>query len=101
VNEAALWLLKKMYQPEVYYQKAGVMLSELVPQEGRQTDLFAYSCAKNRSGSLMDTVDKINGKYRRSTVHLASEGVDGSWSMRRSFKSLNYTGDWDELPAVS
>ena len=42
-RDAALWLLKKMYQPEVYYQKAGVMLSELVPHEGQQTDLFAYS----------------------------------------------------------
>jgi DNA polymerase V len=49
----------------------------------------------------MDTVDKINGKYRRSTIHLASEGVGRTWSMRRSVKSTNYTGDWDELPAVS
>jgi len=38
VNEAAPGLLKKLYQPEVYYQKAGEMLSELVPQGGQQTD---------------------------------------------------------------
>ena len=48
----------------------------------------------------MDTVDQINSKYRRSTIHLASEGVDRTWSMRRSFKSPNYTGDWNELPVV-
>jgi DNA polymerase V len=101
ITNAALWLLKKMYQPEVYYQKAGVMLSELVPQQGRQIDMFAYSSVGNRSGRLMDTVDRINGKYRRSTVHLASEGVDRTWSMRRSFKSPNYPGDWSELPVVS
>lgn len=100
ITNAALWLLKKMYQPEVYYQKAGVMLSELVPEEGRQMDFFAYSSAKNRSGRLMDTVDRINRKYQRSTIHLASEGVDRSWSMRRSFKSPNYTGGWNELPVV-
>ena len=41
ITNAALWLLKKMYRPEVYYQKAGVMLSELVPEGGQQTDLFA------------------------------------------------------------
>lgn len=101
ITNAALWLLKKMYQPEVYYQKVGVMLSELVPQEGQQIDLFTYSYTSNKSGRLMDTLDKINSKYRRSTIHLASEGVDRTWSMRRSFKSPNYTGDWDELPAVS
>jgi DNA polymerase V len=101
VNEAAPWLLKKLYQPEVYYQKAGVMLSELVPQGGQQTDRFAYSSSSNKAGrALMDKVDQINKKYRRSTIHLASEGLDRTWSMRHSFKSPNYTGDWDELPAV-
>lgn len=49
----------------------------------------------------MDVVDRINSKYRRSTIRLASEGIDRTWPMRRSFKSPNYTGDWDELPAVS
>ena len=101
ITNAAVWLLKKMYQPEVYYQKAGVMLSELVPEAGQQTDLFAYSFSSNKSGRLMDTLDSINRKFRRSTVHLASEGVDRPWSMRRSFKSSNYTGDWNELPMVS
>ncbi|WP_411555598.1 DUF4113 domain-containing protein [Nitrosospira sp. Is2] len=92
--------MKRIYLPEVYYQKSGVMLSELVLQEGRQIDMFAYSPSGNKSGRLMDTVDRINGKYRRSTIHLASEGVDSTWSMRRSFKSPNYTGDWSELPVV-
>ena len=101
ITNAAVWLLKKMYQPEVYYQKAGVMLSELVPEAGQQTDLFAYSFSSNKSGRLMDTLDSINRKFRRSTVHLASEGIDRPWSMRRSFKSSNYTGDWNELPMVS
>ncbi|WON75125.1 DUF4113 domain-containing protein [Nitrosospira sp. Is2] len=49
----------------------------------------------------MDTVDRINRKYQRSTIHLASEGVDRSWSMRRSFNGPNYTGDWNELPVVT
>ncbi|WON72906.1 Y-family DNA polymerase [Nitrosospira sp. Is2] len=101
ITNAALWLLKKIYRPDVYYQKAGVMLWDLVPQAGKQADLLEFSAASNRSGKLMDTVDKINGKYRRSTIHLASEGVDHTWSMRRSFKSPNYTGDWNALPVVS
>jgi DNA polymerase V len=100
ITNAALWLLKKMYQADVYYQKAGVMLSELVPHGGQQTDLLGFSSTSNRSGKLMDVVDQINSKYRRSTVHLASEGVDRTWSMRRSFKSPNYTGDWKELPVA-
>jgi DNA polymerase V len=101
ITNAALWLLKKIYRPQVYYQKAGVMLSELVPKEGQQTDLFSFTETGKRSGRLMETLDDINRKYRRSTIHLASEGVNRTWSMRRSFKSPNYTGDWEELPVVS
>jgi DNA polymerase V len=101
ITKAALWLLKKVYRPQVYYQKAGVMLSELVPQAGQQTDLFEYSVNSDKSGRLMEMVDRINGKYQRSTIHLASEGTNRTWSMRRSLKSPNYTGDWRELPTAS
>ncbi|WP_256209195.1 DUF4113 domain-containing protein [Nitrosospira sp. Nsp14] len=73
----------------------------MVAEGGQQADLLGFSSKGNKSGRLMEAVDQINRKYRRSTIHLASEGVDRTWSMRRSFKSPNYTGDWDELPAVS
>ena len=101
ITNAALWILKKVYRPQIYYQKAGVMLSELVPEEGHQTDLLGFLSTSNKSGRLMETVDSINRRYKRNTIHLASEGTARTWSMRRSFKSPNYTGDWNELPRVS
>jgi DNA polymerase V len=101
ITNAALWLLKKMYRPGVYYQKAGVMLSDLVPEGGQQTDLFGFSSDSNKSSRLMETVDHINRKYRRSTIRLASEGTARTWAMRRGYKSPNYTGDWSELPVVA
>ena len=51
VNEATPWLLRKMYRPEVYYQKAGVMLSELVRKEAsRQTALRTQPAAIKQAG---------------------------------------------------
>jgi hypothetical protein len=69
IANVALSLMKKMYRPEGYYQKLGVML--LVPKASQQMDLYAYS-SSNKSGRLMNVVDRINGKYRRGTIHLAS-----------------------------
>jgi DNA polymerase V len=100
INRAALWLLKQVYKPDVYYQKAGVMLMDLVPKDGRQSDLFGYSRGDAKASLLMGAVDSINKKYSRGTIRLASEGVQKTWAMRRSFKSPNYTGDWNELPRV-
>lgn len=100
INKAALWLLKQIYKPGVYYQKAGVMLMELVPEGGKQTDLFGYSINSGKKDQLMTTMDRINKKYSRGTIKLASEGVEKAWVMRRSYKSPNYTGDWKQLPRV-
>jgi len=100
INHAAQWLLKKIFKEGVYYQKAGVMLMDLVPQGGQQTDLFGYSSKVTKASNLMVAVDSINKKYARSTIKLGSEGTDKAWAMRRGFKSPNYTGDWNELPTV-
>lgn len=48
----------------------------------------------------MEPPDKINQKYTKGTVKLASEGIDKSWVMRRGAKSPSYTGSWGELPRV-
>lgn len=98
INKAALWILKKIYKEGIYYQKAGVMLMELVPSGGQQTDLFGFTLDDSKSAKLMDTLDAINKKYSKGTIKLASEGIHKSWVMKRGMKSPNYTGDWNELP---
>jgi DNA polymerase V len=100
IAKAALWLLKRIYKEGIYYQKAGVMLMELVPAQGQQTDLFGFAVGNGKGGKLMDTIDSINQKYSKGTIKLASEGTHKSWAMRRSLKSPNYTGDWKCIPAI-
>ena len=62
---------------------------------GQQTDLLGFSDTNNRSCTLMENMDSINRKYYLSSIHLASEGAERTWSMRRSFQSQNFTGDWN------
>lgn len=101
VTRVALWLLKKIYRPDIYYQKAGVMLMDLVNAGGQQQDLYGDSANNLKSTHLMCTMDRINKKYAKGTIKLASEGTDRVWAMRRSFKSPNYTNDWNELPVLN
>ena len=89
------------HNPNIYYQKCGVMLMDLVPEGGQQLDIFGYSDDNEKSHTLMATMDKINKKYSRGTVKLASEGVRKAWVMNREFKSPNYTGDWKELRIIN
>ena len=90
----ALWALKRIYRPGFNYAKAGVMLSEIVPKEGIQNDLFSQPSINLKSEALMSTMDAINRKMGRESIKLASEGFKRPWKMKQGNKSPNYTTDW-------
>lgn len=94
----ALWGLGRIYQAGYRYQKAGVMLSELVPQQGLQTDLFASAPATSRSAALMRVLDQVNRRMGKHTLKLAAEGFRQPWKMKQGNKSPGYTTSWHDLP---
>ncbi len=90
LTKVALWGLRKIYRSGYRYQKAGVMLSELVPRQYRQLDLFgSVSAADNQSSKLMSVMDLINARMGRGTLKLASEGFKQPWKMKQGNKSPN------------
>ena len=99
-----LWALKQLYKPNYQYAKAGVMLGELVPLEGVQTDLFSATQTKptdiKTSSQLMTTMDNINRKMGKEAIKLASEGFKRPWKMKQENKSPSYTTSWSELLSI-
>ncbi|MDP3211910.1 Y-family DNA polymerase [Methylotenera sp.] len=96
-----LWGLKQIYRPHFNYAKAGVMLSELVPAEGVQTDLFSQMQGTLKSDELMAAIDQINRKMGKDAIKLASEGFRKPWKMKQENKSPSYTTSWEGVPVVS
>lgn len=96
-----LWGLKQIYRPNYNYAKAGVMLSELVPAQGVQTDLFSQMQSTLKSDALMATIDQINRKMGKDAIKLASEGNRQPWKMKQENKSPSYTTSWEGVPIVS
>lgn len=97
----ALWGLRQIFRPGIRYAKAGVMLSELVPAQGIQTDLFSTPEPDTRSQRLMQALDGINQKMGKDTLKLASEGFRKPWRMRQENKSPSYTTRWEELLQIT
>lgn len=103
LTKAALWGLHRIYRRGYCYQKAGVMLSELVSRQYRQLDLFGPAStmvADKKSTNMMNIVDQINARMGRGTIKLASEGFRQPWKMKQENKSPCYTTKWDELICV-
>lgn len=100
ITKAALWLLKKIYRPGIYFQKCGVMLLDTVSSGGLQSDMFGFTEGDPKSEALMEVIDRIKQKYPNSPVKSAAEGKVQGWKMQRNYLSPNYTGDWSQLLEV-
>lgn len=93
----AIWAVKRLYKPGYDYQKAGIMLSELVPRGVLQQDLFSHDVATGTS-ARMRLLDAVNLRMGKNTLRLASDGIQQGWRMRSGNKSPAYTTSWTELP---
>ncbi|WP_047533467.1 Y-family DNA polymerase [Methylotenera sp. N17] len=97
----ALWILKRLYKPNYNYAKAGVMLGELVPAQGVQSDMFSVVHTSAKSANLMQAMDAINRKMGKESIKLASEGFTRPWKMKQENKSPSYTTNWKDIVKVS
>ena len=99
---AAVLGLRAIYKPGFNYIKAGVMLLDLQDSRIEQQELDLEPEAEPRSG-LMAAMDRLNDRYGRGTVLLASAGLEGtkrSWTMRQSLLTPQYTTRWEDVPVA-
>lgn len=99
------YLLAKIYRPGYCYSKAGVMLTDFVPDNQLQLKLFAGSPSAqlaNHEGKqrLMAAVDHLNSKLGRESVRLGATGLSRDWKSHQANVSPRYTTRWDELLVV-
>jgi len=99
--QAAHQGLKRIYKPGFSYQRAGVILPDLLPAGTRQGSLFDEEDNSDQTSQLMETLDQINRRYGKSTVRYASELLSHRWHMRQQFKSPSYTTRWAELLTIN
>lgn len=92
----ALQCLKKLYRPGYKYKKAGVIVSDLIPEDQYQYAIWD-ELKRDKLSTLMKTVDKINASVGQGAVTLAVQGTQKRWKMKQERLSPAYTTRWDEL----
>ncbi len=97
---AALSGLHRIYRGSVAWQKAGVVLTEIIPAAAKPRTLFQDGVAEQKSRALMTTLDLINRRMGSGTMQLLGEGLRKNWAMRRANVSLRCTTEWDEIATV-
>jgi DNA polymerase V len=96
LQEWARICFDRIFEKNLQYKKAGVVLEGLMPTEGVTKRLYDSNPQKEKLDRLNRAMDEINGKFGRGTVHLATVKV-GKWKMRRELMSPRYTTRIDEV----
>ena len=99
--------LKRLFKPGFNYAKAGVCLLGIEPlnRANPQMSLFEPlpdTKARDSTLKIMQTLDKVNQRYGRSTLVPAStlHDHDAVWSMKQERKTPAYTTDWGQLVEI-
>ena len=99
IIKAVVALGKSLFEQGELYKKAGVILSDFVPDNALQTNLFVAPKDQNRK-KLMNVIDNMNAAFRDDILKFATSGTQKNWKMRSERRSKRYTTRWDELCLV-
>lgn len=87
--------LEKIYNPDYGIKKAGIVLSDIIPDKVIDFNLFEQR--KKKHNDLMRIIDNINKKMGTSTVHLASHNKSLNYKTLQQKLSPGYTTCWDDI----
>ena len=96
--EAALPALESLFKEGYAYQKAGIILGGLLPEDHVQYGLFTHRPYQEKKAHLMRAIDLVNKKMGGRTLYFGATGIQRSWVMARKHVSPRYTTSWEDLP---
>ncbi len=86
----ALAALKSIYKDGYRYKKAGVIITEIVPERPFQGDLFDVR-NRDKYSKIMGVMDSLNESYGKQKVKIAAQGFDRKWKLKNEKLSPCYT----------
>ncbi len=98
IVKTALTALESIFKNGYRYQKAGVLLSGL-SEDNKNKNLFSTE-KDEKIKCLMKSIDNTNYRYGRSSISLASAGVQKRWNLKREHSSKIDTSDFYCLPTI-
>jgi DNA polymerase V len=99
----ALRCMEIIHRQGILYNKAGVIVSGLVPEAEVQGAVFDDPALRERASRLMKVIDSINARMGSSDVKVKTAGQglkEPEWGMKRAMLSACYTTRWKDILTV-
>lgn len=98
LSTTAIEMLKELFKENEEYNKAGVILCEIIPENQKQFHLFEEENPKHER--LMKVMDMIRKKTGERKIRLGNQDLDRTWKMKQNFLSKKYTTNLDDILEV-
>ncbi|WP_310556430.1 Y-family DNA polymerase [Flavobacterium sp.] len=98
ISNLAIKMMKQMYEPNQKYQKGGVIVTQIIPQDAKQFHLFEEENPKHQK--LMEVMDYLHKKMGQRKIRLGNQDLQRTWKMRQNHLSKNFTTDINDIIEV-
>ncbi|REC42581.1 Y-family DNA polymerase [Chryseobacterium sp. 5_R23647] len=100
LSKYALLALEKIYLPHFQYKKAGVLVTEFVPEDQRTLSLFDEDL-QSKHKPIMQVMDLMNQRLGADKIKLASMDIQRTWKMNQKNLSPRYTTDIKQIIKIN
>jgi DNA polymerase V len=98
-TQASIQGLRRIFKAGYKYQKAGVILLDLMPKQVEQLTLLNdLQAIPEYNDRLITVLDDINRAYGRDSIRLGGTMISNGWRMRQAMLSPAYTTRWEDIP---
>ena len=92
--------LEQMFEPEVPYKKAGIVLSMLSDERSVTGSLFDSESELDSGPKIMKLMDKLNTRFGKETITVGRTAGHKSWNVNNQFSSPQYTTRWSDIACI-
>jgi DNA polymerase V len=98
ISNLAIKMLKEIFEEGAIYKKAGVIVTEIIPENQKQFHLFEEENPKHQA--LMKVMDDFHKKTGERKIKLGNQDLRRTWKMKQNHLSNKYTTDFKEILKV-
>ena len=91
--------LRRIFRNGYLYKKAGIIISDFVPENEIQQNIFDQTNRQKHS-DIMKVMDKLNHHFGKDKVRIATQGFSTGWHLRQEKLSARYTTRLSEILIV-
>ncbi|RAR72745.1 Y-family DNA polymerase [Flavobacterium aciduliphilum] len=98
LSTTAVQLLKDLFEPGEFYKKAGVIVTQIIPEQQKQFHLFEEEDPRHQK--LMEVIDAYHKKIGERKIRLGNQDLQRTWKMKQKYLSPKYTTDIKDVFTV-